>query len=953
MATRDAGDGALTVADELPALRHEIERLESAVAFEHRRAAFLSEAGTILLSASVDLQGSLQRLAKLAVETVADWFVMDLTGAKGNITQFIVAHADPAKVELAHRLRDRYPPDPSTPGGLYQVLRTGKAELREWISDDEVLLLARDDLHREWLLEAEIRSYLIVPLLARGRTLGAMTLVSSDPQRHFGGEDLEMIVALSHKVALAVDNARLYASEQRARERTEKLQALTIDLATALTVNRIAEVTVSHGVDVVGARLGALWVLDVAGTHALLLGSTGSSSATAAHFSRMRLDLSPPFAEVVRTRTPLFFDSVEELTRRYIDVPASAWTALPPGVASYSVLPLVAAGAPLGVLIFGFDEGALDLPDQQAFLVLLAEQCAQALHRAELHESERRSRQEVELLYGLLDAISRTDDIDRVLERALDAICRALRLERASVLLLDDGGVMRFSAWRGLSDDYRAAVEGHSPWSADAVDPEPILIADVAGEPSLAHWMPLFQREGIAALAFFPLVHQHRLLGKFMVYSGAPRALTPAETRLGRLIASQVADALARTVAESRARSARVAAEAANRAKDEFLAAVSHELRTPLSAILGWAALLGDRQRTDEPTLRKGLEIIERNARAQAKIIDDILDVSRIITGKLVIDLHPVGLVGIVNDVLETVRAPASAKGIEVSFHHDPEPWSVVGDSERLRQVVWNLLSNAIKFTQHGGRVSVTLRHEQNAVAIDVTDSGKGISPEFLPHVFERFWQADATTTRREGGLGLGLAIVRHLVELHGGQVRAASPGLGRGATFTAVLPVSAERASVAPGSSSPRADAVDRPTPPPPSAAHILADIRVLVVDDEPDARELLSEALARCGAHVRTVAGAPDALAAIADWSPDVLVSDIGMPDEDGYSLLRKVRGLAEPARRIPAIALTAYARPEDRQRALAAGFQLHVPKPVRSIDLARAVRDLHEAKGQPNTG
>ena len=396
---------------------------------------------------------------------------------------------------------------------------------------------------------------------------------------------------------------------------------------------------------------------------------------------------------------------------------------------------------------------------------------------------------------------------------------------------------------------------------------------------------------------------------------------------------------------------ARADAEAANRSKDEFLATLSHELRTPLNAILGWAQLLRTGALpTDESA--EGLETIERNAKAQAQLVDDLLDLSRIISGKLRVESGPVDLVAVVEGALDSVRPAAEAKGIQVVPVLDAHAGPVVGDAGRLQQVAWNLLSNAIKFTQRGGRVDVWLVAAAGDAELTVSDNGAGIAAEFLPHVFDRPRQAAASSTRHHGGLGLGLAIARHLVELHGGTVSAVSEGPGRGATFTVRLPkAAAPRAEAAPDSDvhkPPAARLAEQPsgrersrTP-----ASLLGGVNVLVVDDEPDAREVMRLGLEQRGARVTVAASASEALTALrsAGGAFHVVLSDIGMPDEDGYSLIRRVRQL-DPThgRDVPAVALTAYARAEDKTRAIEAGFQKHVSKPVEPVALASVVADL----------
>ncbi|MCA1991593.1 MAG: PAS domain-containing protein, partial [Coleofasciculus sp. S288] len=387
----------------------------------------------------------------------------------------------------------------------------------------------------------------------------------------------------------------------------------------------------------------------------------------------------------------------------------------------------------------------------------------------------------------------------------------------------------------------------------------------------------------------------------------------------------------------ARERVAREEAEAANRIKDEFLAVLSHELRSPLNPILGWAKLLRSR-RLDEQATTRALETIERNAKLQAQLIEDLLDVSRILRGKLVLNVAPVNLAATIEAALETMRLAAEAKGIQIQTVLAPNVGRVKGDSARLQQVVWNLLSNAIKFTPTGGRVEVRLKQVDKYAQIQVKDKGKGITTEFLPHVFEYFRQADGTTTRQFGGLGLGLAIVRHLVELHGGSVQAESPGEGLGATFTVKLPLI---------ENVPENNPHDRQ-----DAATDLSGVRVLVVDDEADMRELVAFILEESGAEVQVAASATEALEKLEQFQQDILISDIGMPHVDGYMLMQQVRerfpqhGRPSPAlsQAMPkAIALTAYAGEFNQQQALAAGFERHLSKPVEPNELVRAIATL----------
>jgi PAS domain S-box-containing protein len=389
-----------------------------------------------------------------------------------------------------------------------------------------------------------------------------------------------------------------------------------------------------------------------------------------------------------------------------------------------------------------------------------------------------------------------------------------------------------------------------------------------------------------------------------------------------------------------REQEARAQLEEANRSKDEFLATVSHELRTPLNAILGWTRMLRSGVLHGEEKLQRALETIERNARAQTQLVEDILDVSRIIAGKLRVQVRHIDLRGVILAAMDAVRPAAEAKQVELAIDLRDEASDFHGDPDRLQQVVWNLLANAIKFTPGKGRVLVELRRSNGNAEIAVSDTGIGIPRDFLPHVFDRFRQADSSSTRMQGGLGLGLAIVRHLVEVHGGTVQAESEGEGKGARFRVHLPVR----QVQPQPDETPALSADgiHPEPPAPIEPTALAGIRVLVVDDDADARELVRVMLGNYGAEVIQAASADEALELISRQPPDVLVSDIGLPNEDGYALLRRMRGLPQTAR-LPALALTAYASSADQRRAVEAGFQRHVSKPVEPAELARAVASL----------
>jgi PAS domain S-box-containing protein len=663
---------------------------------------------------------------------------------------------------------------------------------------------------------------------------------------------------------------------------------------------------------------------------------------------------------------------------------------------------------------------------------------------------------QIALCLAMTQAISRTRTVEEIYDIALDALADGLGVVRASILLFDADGVMRFKAFRQLSESYRAAVDGHSPWTPDSPDPTPIVIADIAEDESLTSLRPVFEAEGIAGLAFIPLVSRGRVIGKFMLYFDAPRQMVGDELQLAMLIASQVAFAVERTRAEDLARRneqrlrfaldaasmgtwdwdlitnqlqwsdnlerihglppgtfdgtfasyerevhpddrervlastrralaegvpheveyrivapdgtvrwveghgrvefeggrpirmsgvcmivtrrkeaelARLAAaEEASRLRDEFLATLSHELRTPLNAILGWVQMVQGGGLPPERQ-RHAVEVIARNARLQAQLIEDILDVSRIITGRIDIEPEDVSVSQLVENVVAGMLPAAQAKKIALTLDVPDGLPSVWGDPKRLHQVLGNVISNAIKFTPDSGRVDVCCQLDDGSLAIEVRDAGVGIDPAFLPYVFERFRQADSRSTRRSGGLGLGLAIARHLVEQHGGRISASSEGTGTGTTVRMSLPIRPREGASAPASATASRDED-------PCNELRLEGATVVVVDDQHDSRELVSLLFEQCGATVVRCVSAAEALDALGHGPVDLLVADIAMPDVDGYELIAQVRNRRH---RTPAIAVSAYARPQDRARALSSGYQGYCAKPLDTQAFLEQVREI----------
>jgi PAS domain S-box-containing protein len=471
----------------------------------------------------------------------------------------------------------------------------------------------------------------------------------------------------------------------------------------------------------------------------------------------------------------------------------------------------------------------------------------------------------------------------------------------------------------------RALVEGESNLLSVVTDE---WITGVASSPERLQFL---QDLELQSLLTVPMIAHNQILGALTL------GLTQSSGRRYSLADLSLAEDLARRagLALANGRLYRESQET-NRMKDEFLATLSHELRSPLNSMLGWAKLLNTRS-FDAATTKRAMEIIERNARAQAQLVEDLLDVSRIIQGKFRLEVRPVELRCVVESALEAVRPAAEAKEIRLNAVLNSGVSAIAGDSTRLQQVFWNLLSNAIKFTPKAGQVMVGLQEVDGYLEIAIADTGQGISAEFVPYVFERFRQADSSITRSFSGLGLGLAIVRHLVELHGGTVHVQSQGEGLGSTFTVKLPILPVRVEVPPEPVYPIIESglsfSNLPS---------LKGIRVLVVDDELDSREFTAMVLEECGAVVVAAASVSEALAAFAKSSFEVLVSDIGMPEEDGYSLIARIRGMKQGGQ-IPAVALTAYARVEDKSKAIAAGFEMHLSKPVEPAELATVVASL----------
>jgi signal transduction histidine kinase len=656
-------------------------------------------------------------------------------------------------------------------------------------------------------------------------------------------------------------------------------------------------------------------------------------------------DRRTPIGDAYRLLAAQWIEDPQELARRYTDASRAG---LPP--ASVATLPFVAGDSVRGVVEFRFLAPRPFEPHERALLQAMAVYAAQAMDRAQAYAREVSLRRRIDSLRKLSEVLSGALTIEDVAAVIVDQGMSAAGADTCTLYAYDEGaGTLDLIGERGCNPGVLERIRRITASSRN------FTFGQIAtGEPAWAEtpeeYAALFpaltalKTDGPRAQAFWsmPLMAERRCVGLLGMGFSAPHRFPSTERDFVTTFSRQCAQALLRAqgleaerAARVLAQSARRTADIANRAKDEFLAVVSHELRTPLNAIMGWARMMASPD-FDERRRQRAVETVERNAVAMAQLIEDLLDMSRIISGKMRLDLQQVDLVRTVEAAIESVQPAADARGIRVRKVVDAPLPAIFGDPSRLQQVAWNLLSNAVKFTPRDGSVDVVMRSSESLLEISVTDTGKGIAPFFLPHVFEAFRQEEGGTTRPRGGLGLGLAITRQLVELHGGKIEAKSEGEGRGATFTVHLPLNPITPVQGQSHSS-------RPPPPilrPPQ----LQGLRVLIVDDEEDARQLVKAVLEDCGCTVTVAASVDQALKAFAQNVPNMLISDIGMPDRDGYELIRRVRALPrDKGGDVPAAALTGYARAEDRRRLLNAGYSMHVTKPLEPAELVAVVVSL----------
>ncbi len=627
------------------------------------------------------------------------------------------------------------------------------------------------------------------------------------------------------------------------------------------------------------------------------------------------------------------------------------------GFRSVMLVPLKTREKVLGVLTFVNSESeCCHTPEDLALAEDLANRAALAVDNARLYQAEHESRMAAERnsnflkrLQSVSESLSKVISPSEVAESVIEQAIISLGAHAGTVVLLN--GTTRELEMVGAVNFPEAVLE---KWQRFSIDQNvPIAEAVRSGNPVIIESFDdvldrfpllgsLSSVTGSRGLAAFPLIIEGRILGALGLSFPSPQYFSDDDRAFMSALAQQCAQAIERARRYEREKNLRREAEAANRMKDEFLATLSHELRTPLNSILGWSQMLQNGS-LDETAKERALVTIERNARVQNQLIEDVLDISRIITGKLGLVIRPVDLRDVIAAAAESLRPAMEAKGMRLKHFIDAQTGFIQGDAGRLQQVIWNLLSNAVKFTPEGGDIQIGLRGAGTSVEIVVTDSGIGIEEDFLPFVFDRFRQLDGSTTRRHGGLGLGLSIVRQLVEMHGGTVRAENNRTGKGASFTVNLPVLAEEKQPAGvnGASAlkPQPDKVL-------DGSEKLAGLRILIVEDEDDSCELLSFVLSNCGATVTAVRSASEAYDLFRRQRFDLVISDIGMPEEDGYSLIKKIRALpVEQGGAVHAVALTAYARNEDRIKALEAGFQIHISKPIEPFGFINEVAKLAE--------
>ena len=884
--------------------RAQVERRQAEQAA--RQSVLLAEASG-MLTGSLDYETTLASLARLLAGTLADWCMIDLVEDGGEIRRLVVAHSDPTRELVARELQGHPLRASELPEALARVLTGAHAELIGEADAAAIARMAVGERQTRLVTTLGTRSAMIVPLVGRGHVLGALTLVRAEGEPYTPA-DLGMTQGLAGRVTTAVDQGRKYRSAQQGRTRfvglVEGLDGIVWEADPATL-----DITfVSHRAeDLLGYPMRR-W-LDEPGFWLTLIHPDDREAVLSVLRDRARTgrDVRLEYRMATADGRLIWIDNI--------------------------VRPVTG------------DDGRVR--HVQGLMLDITQRKRVTEERDHLLEMAQAARVEAEaaaerarflagasdLLASSLDQTATLDSLVRLAVPGFADWCVVHLAEPIAGRRLHTAGTdPEGTGVAQMLERLATSVELQAflPALDQVKEGQPLLLPEIG--PAWLEGLQIMQQLSPKSAMVVPMTARGRAIGTISFIVTRPeRRYGPADLAMARDLAQRAAIAVdnARLYAE---------AEGANRAKDQFLATLSHELRTPLTAMLGWVLMLRSGRLSGEEAA-SALASIERNTRVQAQLINDLLDVSRIVAGKLQIDKRPVDLRVVIEHALESVRPDTEARKLVVSVAIDPEAAWVPGDAVRLEQVALNLLGNAAKFTPEGGRIEVHLDRVDNAARLTVSDTGQGIDAEMLPHIFETFHQADSSSTRRHGGLGLGLAIVRRLVALHGGRVEAASAGRDQGAAFTVYLPLLArEVRPVAPGtpgeSRRPREDA----------ALPRLDRVRALVVDDHEDSRRLVKTVLADCGAEVREADSADAALDILAGTYIDVLISDIGMPGADGYDLIARVRERErEHGGRIPAVALTAYAGEENRDRALTAGFTAHVTKPVSPAALVRIVADV----------
>ena len=863
-----------------------------------------------MLTVSVDHKTTLAGLARLVAGTLADWCVIDLVTEDGELQRLAVAHADPAREHLTRVLQARLVTRATIPEALAKALDSGHPELVSEVTDAERRRLLRGEEQERLAEGLGLRSVMLVPLISRGHVVGMLSLVRADGEP-YASPDLAIAQELAARVATVIDHSRQYLRAQEAHARfaglVDGLDAIVWEADPATL-----ELTfVSHRAESMLGYPLRQWLGDAAFWTRLIHPDDRDAALAAlrehaADGRECRLEYRMAAAD----GRIMWINNIVQPVRRDGAVEQIR-----------------------GLMIDITDRKRLA---EERDRLLVAEQAA----RAEAETAAQRARFLAEASDLLASSLDRGATLDSLVRLAVPAFA-----DWCLVHLTEPVGGRRLHAAGADAAGARVAeaverlapaleLPALLPFLERMKEGEPLLVPEIGS--AWLESLQLLQQLAPRSVMVVPLVARGRPVGTLSFISTRPdRRYGQRDLALARDLAHRAAIAVdnARLYAE---------AEGANRAKDQFLATLSHELRTPLTAMLGWVLMLRSGRLSGEEAAG-ALASIERNTRVQAQLINDLLDVSRIVAGKLQIDRRPVDLRVVIEHALDSVRRETESRRHIVTCTIDPEAAWVSGDAVRLEQIIVNLLGNAAKFTPEGGHVDVRLDRHEGLARISVSDTGQGIEPEMLPHIFESFRQADSSSTRRHGGLGLGLAIVRRLVALHGGRVEASSAGRGQGAVFAVHLPLLAPEARPAllPGEPEIRRPREETSLP-------RLDRVRALVVDDHDDSRRFVKTVLADSGAEVLEADAVDAALEILGNTYVDVLVSDIGMPGADGYDLITRVRELErEHGGRIPAVALTAYAGEDNRDRALAAGFTAHVTKPVSPV---RLVRIVAEAIGRP---